>query len=141
MGEAIRGSVAQILNERELVINRGTEHGVEVGMRFAVLNRNGANIVDPETGEELGSVDVEKTLVKVVRVQDRVSVARTFRTFYEPATGIGVLSGLAGRPGKHVPETLRTTDSTYQAEIDEKDSYIKRGDPVVQVVKDEFLED
>jgi hypothetical protein len=28
----------------------------------------GANVVDPETGESLGSVEIDKVLVKVVRV-------------------------------------------------------------------------
>lgn len=142
LGEPIRGRVARILNSRELVINRGTEHGVEIGMRFAVLNSKGAEITDPDSGELLGSVDVEKTFVKVVRVQERMSVARTFRTFRTPATGlaaqVGVRDIVFGLPASIVEETLRTSESTYQQEMDEKDSYVKRGDPVVQVIRDSF---
>jgi hypothetical protein len=37
MADLIEGKVARILNSRELVINRGTEAGVKLGMRFAVL--------------------------------------------------------------------------------------------------------
>jgi hypothetical protein len=142
-GEPIRGRVARILNSRELVINRGTEHGVEIGMRFAVLNSKGAEITDPDSGELLGSVDVEKTFVKVVRVQERMCVARTFRTFRTPATGLAAQVGardiIFGSPASVVEETLRTSESTYQQEMDEKDSYVKRGDPVVQVIRDSFM--
>ncbi|MER7994399.1 hypothetical protein [Micromonospora chalcea] len=130
MTERIRGKVAQLIDERTLVINRGAEHGVQVGMRFAVLNRKGADVVDPDTNEPIGSVDVEKVLVKVVRVEARLAVARTFRSF---TTGIGAMfqSGV-----RH--ETLRTDSATYKQELDEEDSYVKIGDPVVEAVGEEF---
>jgi hypothetical protein len=101
-------------------------------MRFAVLNRKGANVVDPETGESLGSVDVEKVLVKVVRVEPKLAVARTFRTF---TSGFGKL--FSGTPRG---ETLRTDSATYKQELSEEDSYVKRGDPVVQALGDEFAD-
>jgi hypothetical protein len=100
-------------------------------MRFAVLNRKGANVVDPETRESLGSVEIEKVLVKVVRVKPKFAVTRTFRTF---ASSFGrLLSG----PQQ---ETLRTDSATYKQELSEEDSYVKIGDPVVESVGDEFAD-
>jgi hypothetical protein len=58
--DRIRGLVAELIDDRILVINRGSDQGVQVGMRFAVLNRKGHNVVGPETGESLGSVEVER---------------------------------------------------------------------------------
>jgi hypothetical protein len=136
--DGIRGMVAQILNARELVLNRGSEHSVEVGMRFAVLNSRGADIKDPETGELIGSVDVPKVLVKVVRVGEKVSVASTFRKF---TTGNqGLIAGLSGLYATAVTrvETLRTDEATYQEEINPGDSFVHIGDPVVQVRGEEF---
>jgi hypothetical protein len=127
--DRIRGHVAQLIDESTLVINRGSEHGVQVGMRFAVLNRKGANVVDPETGESIGSVDVEKVLVKVVRVEPKLAVGRTFRTF---TSGLGMFSSTSRR------ETLRTDSATYRQELSEQDSIVKIGDPVVEAVGDEF---
>jgi hypothetical protein len=127
--DRIRGQVAQLIDESTLVINRGSEHGVQVGMRFAVLNRKGADVVDPETGESIGSVDVEKVLVKVVRVEPKLAVGRTFRTF---TSGLGIFSSTSRR------ETLRTDSATYRQELSEQDSIVKIGDPVVQAVGDEF---
>jgi hypothetical protein len=37
----IRGKVAQILNEREVVINIGKDAGVKIGMKFKILANYG----------------------------------------------------------------------------------------------------
>jgi hypothetical protein len=134
----IEALVAQILNSRELVLNKGVADGVEIGMRFAILNRKGADIKDPESGAVLGSVEVEKALVKVVRVYERLSVARTFRTHVIPGGGLNF--GNLMRPTREIPETLRTDERTYQQELEESESYIKRGDPAVQISGEEFSE-
>lgn len=133
--ERIEGKVAQILNARELVINRGEQHGVRAGMQFAVLNRHGADILDPETGEQLGSVEIEKAVVKIVRTQDRLSVARTFRTFR--TSGMPSVAALFA-PQQTRYETLKTDERTYKEELTEEESYVKVGDPVVQMVGEEF---
>jgi hypothetical protein len=140
MTERIRARVAAVLTERELVLNKGSEDGVAVGMRFAILNSKGADIKDPDTGESMGSVELEKTIVKVVRLQEHLSVARTFRTFRTGGTGF-YIGGLLGDPPRVVSETLRTSERTYIEELDDSESYVKRGDPAVQVIGDEFLTD
>jgi hypothetical protein len=141
MTDRIEGRVAQILTARELVINRGSAEGVGVGMRFAVLNRHGTDIKDPDTGEVIGSIEIEKVLVKVVRVDEHLSVARTFRTYSVGGGGLWALSALQGSPPRTVYETLRTDERRLKDELDEKESYVKIGDPVVQVIGEEFDED
>jgi hypothetical protein len=139
--DRVRGLVAQLLNERELVINRGQSDGVQLGMRFAVLNRHGTGIKDPESGETLGSVEVEKAVVKIVRVHDRLSVGRTFRTLQTPG---GPLSGLAeamalmSRPSRTEVETLRAAGKEDRLELSPDESLIRIGDPVVETRGDEF---
>jgi hypothetical protein len=140
--EPIRGRVAQILTDRELVLNIGQDVGVTKGMRFAVLNSKGLEVVDPETGASLGSVDRAKVLVEAVRVQSKLSVARTFRTFRRNLGGrSGLTLDLFGTPPKwvEVPETLRLADKPSEAELGEEESYVKIGDPIVQVVEEEYL--
>src|SRR5690606_21223482 len=78
--DRIEGQVARILSDRRVVINRGSADGVHEGMRFAVLSSAGLNIEDPETGRPIGSVEVAKTVVKVVSVNEHLAIARTFRT-------------------------------------------------------------
>jgi hypothetical protein len=141
MTSRIEGRVAQILTARELVINRGLAEGVTVGMRFAVLNRRGADIKDPETGHVLGSIELDKVLVKVVRVDDHLAVARTFRTYQTGGGGLWAFATLQGEPRRTVYETLKTDEQRLKDELDEKESYVKIGDPVVQVVGDEYDDD
>lgn len=139
-GDRIEGKVASILTARELVINKGSEDGVEVGMRFAVLNRKGNEILDPDTNEALGSVELPKTFVKVISVEPRLAIAKTFREFVTPAVqgifgSLGSGSLMSGSPERRVAETLKTDEARLKDELDEAESYVKRGDPVVQIIK------
>ena len=138
--ERIEGAVARILNARELVLNRGTDHGVEIGMQFAVLNSQGGSITDPETGETLGSIELPKVIVKVVQVYEKLAVASTFRQYKTKAgtfASINMLDALYA-PSQTLTETLKTNDRTYREELNSEDSYIHESDKVVQVLGDEF---
>lgn len=140
--EPIRGLVAAILNRREVVLNVGSSHGVEEGMRFAILDREGAEITDPETGTVLGSVELPKVLVRAVRVQDSLSVARTFRKTRKNVGGAGLRSPLSGlfEPPDIVEELelLEVRGTTYQEQRDPQASVVEVADPVVEVIGSEF---
>jgi hypothetical protein len=75
----IEGKVARVSSDRELIINRGSEHGVEVGMVFRVKGTD-VQVKDPDTGEILGEVSRIKVLVRVDEVAEKFCIARTFRT-------------------------------------------------------------
>ncbi|XVS65781.1 hypothetical protein ACQPYE_06900 [Actinosynnema sp. CA-299493] len=136
MADKIEGKVAKILTPRELVINRGSNHGVDVGMQFAVLNPLGVDVKDPDTGEILGSIEVPKVIVKVVRVSPTLSVAGTFRKF-RTGGSLG-LTALAGMVGHEYVEDLKTDSRMYKEELNPKDSYVHIGDPVIETTGDEF---
>jgi len=135
--DRLTGQVARILSERELVVNRGTNDGVTLGMKLAVLNPNGADITDPVSGESLGSIDLAKVVVKVTQVHERVCVAATFRKWTTSGDPLGLMSILA-RPPSTRHETLRLDDDEAAVELDEEDSYVRVGDKVIEVVGDEF---
>ena len=136
----IRGKVARILNSRELVINVGSKDGVVVGMHFDVLDPKGEDITDPETGDVLGSLERPKVRVQIVMVQERLSVASTYKKKVVNIGGRGL--GNIGfselfMPPKYVSkyESLKTAEETWE-DLNEKESYVKTGDPVVQVIKE-----
>lgn len=135
----IEGKVASILNERELVISVGSDDGVEIGMQFNILYPGGIAIRNPDNAAEiLDSIEWPKTQVKVVQVRPRVAVARTFRTIQIPSKGVdlarmSLLTALDYTPARTEVETLRTSGSFAEKEIDPKESVVKIGDPVVQV--------
>ena len=134
----IRGKVARILNAREVAINVGSMGGVRPGMQFDILDPALHDITDPDTGEVIGSVNRPKVRVRVGLVEQKFSIAQTFRTRRVNIGGsseLGILAGLVDlRPSKWVdkPETLKTSEKTWE-DLGEKDSYVKIGDPVVQV--------
>jgi len=123
----IEGQVAAIINERELAINRGSDHGVERGMKFEVLEKRPVPITDPETQQELGSVTIVKIRVRVADVEPQWSIAET----YEVIGGKTSLAFLMGMEAGHV-RTLRT-DEAITKPLSEQESYVKRGDPVRQI--------
>jgi hypothetical protein len=137
--DRIEALVAGILTDRELVLNKGSADGVEVGMRFAVLAKEGVNIADPVTGEPLGDIERPKTMVKVSRVQEKLSVAATYRT---KRVGGGVssaliFSSLFSEP-RMIEEKLRADSSTYARPLKPEEAIVQVGDRAVQVIGDEF---
>ena len=136
--EPIRGKVARILTSRQLAFNIGREQGVTVGMKFDVLDPKGDDIHDPDTGDVLGSLYRPKVRVEIVHVEERLSVAQTFRhtEVNVGGAGLGTVSGLSRlfTPPQWIVkyETLKTEEKTWE-DLDESQSYVKIGDPVVQV--------
>lgn len=141
--EPIRGKVARVLTTRLLVISVGSIDGVTVGMKFDVLDPKGENITDPDTGDVLGSISRPKVRVAVAQVQERLAVAQTFRKTRVNVGGQG-LGGLgvalsmreALTPPRWIEkhETLKTQEQTWE-NLDVSQSYVKRGDPVVEVTE------
>lgn len=143
MTKPIRGKIARVLNTREIALNVGTAQGVTRGMRFDVMDTNEMDITDPDTGKVLGSLERPKITVEIIHVQEDLSVAQTPETSVNVGgtgtlTSLGTLGPVARSlmPPNWVTryETLRKTVNTKE-ELDEADSRVKTGDPVVQVLK------
>lgn len=140
----MRGKVAAILNKRELVINLGADDGVEEGVRFVILNNKGVNIKDPDTGADLGSVEVPKTMVKIVRVDGpHLAVGRTFRVIPGAPGLANTLAGIGafgGRPER--TETLAIEPGTeLRSELPDSESFVKVGDVALETWGDEYDEE
>ncbi|MCT7970416.1 hypothetical protein NG799_29310 [Laspinema sp. D1] len=64
--------VAQVINPSQLVINRGSLHGVKVGQRMLIYRTGDQEIKDPESGESLGYLELVKGTGKVIHVQEKI---------------------------------------------------------------------
>jgi hypothetical protein len=137
----LTGAVAALLNDRELVINIGDEAGVREGMRFSVLEPKNV-IRDPVTNAELGHLQRVKVRVKVIEVQPKFAVARTYETYQtQPdiqdiwGTMARVRESLVARARAETKvRTLRMDDKPMGfSDIDESSSYVSVGDPVQQL--------
>ncbi len=147
MPDRLEGLVADILNEREVVINIGSKRGVEPGMKFAILSPQPHVIVDPESKEKLGEVDRPKVRLKASEVHEKFSVLRTYETYTVNVGGVGpdflgpssVLSIFT--PPKWVTKvkTLRIDQSDLPGELSPSDSIVRVNDRVLQIFDDEEL--
>jgi cell shape-determining protein MreC len=73
------GLIAKVINEYRLIINRGAEEGVEENMTYLVFEV-GEEIIDPETGESLGSMEITKGVGKIINVQEKMATIETITT-------------------------------------------------------------
>jgi hypothetical protein len=115
-GYGISGFVARIVTDDLLVINKGGADGVIENMIFDVLDPLTQNVRDPETGEDLGSIDRVKAQVYTIEVADRISIARI-----TPSRG-SMFSDVA-RIVAGVPRTSKLTSEIWPEGV-------KEGDPV-----------
>ena len=132
---SITGQVAALLNDRELAINRGSIHGVQVGMRFKVLNDVPSEIFDPETGEEIGQIDHPKVRIEITAVHDKFAVASTFQETRVNVGGVGAGIAVAQifAPPKWESriEKLPAGEPTF-LESAKESMRVKTGDKVVE---------
>ena len=154
MTQPILGKVARVLSTREIAINVGAADGVTVGMYFNVIDPCYEDIKDPDTDKVLGSFERPKVGVQVVQVEEKISIASTYREVEVNIGGSGKSGSLKALPSltaleaylgpfsrSLMPpnwvtryETLEKTEKTDDR-LDEKDSYVNVGDPVVQVIE------
>ena len=132
--------VASILDNRRLVINAGSDNGVSRGDQFMIYDSKGKEIIDPDTKEVLGQLDISKMPVKVILVKQKYCVAETYR-FKEVNeggnfSGMGSLSNYISVPKiKREYDTFEIEKSTRR-EIDESKSIIKIGDLARRIISE-----
>lgn len=130
----VYGKVAEVVSDREVILNRGSEHGVRAGMYFAILDPGAVGITDPDTGEPLGDIKIVKIVVRAIDVAPKLTLARTFRSRRVNIGGSGLLGVGALTRAMQEPEYVEqveklTLDRNAPRKIDPKDSVVKRGDP------------
>lgn len=131
----IEGLVAGVLNERELIINIGSNASVDVGMKFKILSDSPTDIFDPITNEKIGELNLEKVRVRCTKVEPGFSICSTYVVRHQA----GLLSGSSilyrMLEERDVVETLRFDPADKPAPLNEEDSYVKIGDRCVQIIE------
>lgn len=138
---SLRGKVAEVVSEREVILNKGKQDGVREGSYFKVLDPAMTEIVDPDTGADLGGFSVIKVVVVAIQVADRVTLARTFRRNRVNVGGIaGGFSSLMSPP-EYVEqiERIRREEPAPGTRLP-TDSVVRVGDPF-QVATPKEIED
>lgn len=125
--------VIKIIDEYNLVINIGFEDGVKLGDKFQIYQQ-GEKVLDPETNEYLGTLDIVKATIVANDISPKLTVCTNAATtsqfrkdFFESRNAIShgfqYISPIQ-RPLMIDP--LQVTDSAYS----KADKTIKVGDSV-----------
>ncbi len=67
-------TVAKVIDDYKLVINRGLEHGIREGQRMLVYRMSDEEIKDPNTGESLGCLELVRGTGKIIFIQEKISI-------------------------------------------------------------------
>ena len=86
MNTPIEGKVAAIIDDTTLVLNVGSEQGVQEGMAFAIFSLHG-EIEDPDSGQSLGRWEAVKARVVATHVQERLCTVRAPVVSEAPVVG------------------------------------------------------
>ncbi|MCB1069696.1 MAG: hypothetical protein H7A43_12585 [Verrucomicrobia bacterium] len=84
------GSVIKVSGKGKVIINRGSEFGVEVGQEM-VMTEEGEELIDPDTGAVLDVEEGEEIgRLKISKVSEKVSYADVIEGEEDPAPGTAV---------------------------------------------------
>ena len=129
--ERIEGKVAKIMDEYTVVINRGSEHGVEEDMRF-VIYEPGDEIKDPDTDKSLGKFEHVKAKVEVTNVSEKFSTAKTYET--HTMTMPALQEAIVRVTGQTMRNELPLDEETREGLPERKKTLVKIRDLVRQVL-------
>lgn len=124
--------IVRILNDMEIVINGGHEHGLKEGELLEIFVI-GEEIKDPETSESLGTLDIIKGKVEIKTLYPKMSLCESaeFKVVKEkgPLYGIAQQMSIYGTTEveKQVPLNV---DLKQAQKVKEIDMAIKLGDMV-----------
>lgn len=72
--EKSKFQVVKILDEYTLIINAGAKHNIKSTDEFQILDNEGSEVVDPETHDIIGYLDLIKATVEVSELQDKMCI-------------------------------------------------------------------
>ena len=72
--------IVKIIDEYQVIINGGSNHGVNISDNFQILDEKGSEVTDPETGEVIGHLDLIKDTIQVANVFEKMSICENIKT-------------------------------------------------------------
>ena len=72
----LTAAIVHVIDAYKVVINRGLDQGVKAGDTYLIYSI-GPELIDPETNEALGNLEIVKGRAIVRHVQDKVSTLET----------------------------------------------------------------
>lgn len=70
--------IAKIISTKQVVVNAGSKSGLKVGDRLEIIDKFGTDpVIDPDTGESLGTLDLPKGNLIVSKVYPDMAIAES----------------------------------------------------------------
>lgn len=69
--------IIKIIDETAFIINVGSDDGIERDDKFEILDTEGEQIEDPETGEVLGNLNTSKGIIVAENIYPKMTIAKT----------------------------------------------------------------
>ncbi|EMM0831555.1 hypothetical protein RUW21_002236 [Enterobacter roggenkampii] len=80
------GVIALVYDDyTQFVLNKGSVHGVKENHRFIIFEL-GNDVIDPETGENLGTLEIIKGRVKPLHIQEKITTLISEEVTTTPVT-------------------------------------------------------
>ncbi|MDE2792095.1 MAG: hypothetical protein OXI81_16960 [Paracoccaceae bacterium] len=112
--------IAHVLSGYKFVINRGSRDGVKVGQKYLVFSL-GDSILDPESGNDLGVLEIVRGRAQVTHVQEQMSTLESTDVENLPGTIKRVkrnsTSGIWAFTGVPSEEVIEEGSSTSKVSI------------------------
>ena len=97
--------VIDVIDEYRVVINRGSREGLKNGMRVVVYAVGKEDLIDPDTGENLGKLEIVRGIGTLTNVQPKIATVKSAMKRPAPKTIVrrpwGGLAGLGGEEEVH----------------------------------------
>ena len=72
-------TVVRVIDDYKVVINRGAKHDIQQGQRFLVYHLDTDSIKDPETGYDLGQLEIVRGTGVATHVQENMTTVSSNR--------------------------------------------------------------
>jgi len=77
MSDRYFGKVVAVNNKYQVVINKGSSHGLEEGQKFLIVGL-GDILIDPDTGDPLEKLEIVRGRAVAVHVQSTIATLKTY---------------------------------------------------------------
>lgn len=97
--------VVDVVDEYRVVINRGLRDGLKLGVRVVIYGVGAEDLRDPDTGENLGRLEIVRGVGVVTNVQEKIATVKSATKKPAPKTIVrrpwAAIAGLGGEEEIH----------------------------------------
>lgn len=102
--------VVSILSPYKVVINIGTDNGIRQGQKVLIFGLSNDTVKDPETGEDLGKIEIVRGRGRVTHVQEKISTVESTEKETNGKRIVKNYSGFQALMGHASEETVFNND-------------------------------